>query len=316
MLPPDPRSRTSAGRAPVLRRDIDAALAARGLSPLHRFGQNFLVRPEVLDRVVALATPGKGDVVLEVGPGLGGLTERLLAAGPTVVAVEIDRGLFEHLRATFGAEPGLRLVHADILDRKSSISAAALAALEEAPPGRFVVVSNLPYGISSPFLVALARLARSPERIVVTVQKEVADVLRAEPGSDAWSPLSFVARLTWAVSLGPRLSPEAFHPRPRVESAVVVLDALPEPSFARRDVIALGRRLLNERRKTLGSTLGRLLAESESPADARSRAESALREAGLDPSARAETVEPLAVARLLGILPGLPRLLAGPGSGG
>ncbi len=226
MTSPDPRSRASSGRAPVLRREIEAALDARGLSPLHRFGQNFLVRADVLDRVVTLAAPGSGDVVLEVGPGLGGLTERLLAAGPTVVAVEIDRGLVDHLRATFADEPRLRLVHGDILDRKSSISAAALAALGEAPPGRFVVVSNLPYGISSPFLVALARLERPPERIVVTVQKEVADVLRAVPGSDAWSPLSFVARLSWAVSFGPRLSPEAFHPRPRVDSAVVVLDEI------------------------------------------------------------------------------------------
>jgi len=280
--------------APAGREEIRSALAARGLSPRHRWGQNFLVRGDVLDEIVATAEVLDGDVVLEVGPGTGGLTERLLACGAQVIAAEVDRGLAALLGDVLSPTDRLSVVVADVMALKSALSEEVLGAVSAASgAGPWKVVSNLPYQISSPFLSALPFLSVPPDPVVVTVQKEVADVLLAEPGTDAYSPLSFLARLAWRVRRIRKLSAHSFWPVPQVASAVVRLDrAQPRPVPLVR-TLELARRLFQGRRKALRTTLARALEISSADAEGR------LQRAGIPPEARIETVAPEAIEGLV-----------------
>lgn len=287
-------------RAPVRAAEIDAALAARGLSPLKRFGQHFLVRPEILDRIVELAAIAPGDVVLEVGPGTGGLTERLLSAGARVAAVEIDRGLHAFLQELLAGEAGLSLSHQDVMERKSRIAPGVLAAIDGLRRGgAWKVVSNLPYQISSPFLAALPALDEPPAVTVVTVQKEVGDVLRASPGDEEYSPLSLAARLYFLVTTGPGLGPASFHPRPEVDSVVLRLDRAPARAVPARTMLGFARILFQSRRKALSTSLPRAIAAVRpGAAPTRETALECLRAAGLRPADRVDGIDPDRLERM------------------
>ncbi|MGA1393848.1 MAG: ribosomal RNA small subunit methyltransferase A, partial [Phycisphaerales bacterium] len=166
--------------------EIKAILSERGLRPRHRFGQNFLIEPMHLRRLVEAASIAAGDAILEVGPGTGTLTEELLASGARIVASEIDRDLASLLRERFGDV--IQLVEGDVLSAKRSIAAEVTGSMG----GReFKLVSNLPYQIASPLL---AILASDPRCLgcFVTVQREVADRLGAGPGKSDYGPLSVV----------------------------------------------------------------------------------------------------------------------------
>ena len=244
-------------RTPDSREAIRTTLGDRGLSPLHRHGQNFLVRPGVLDRVASAAGVTEGDVVLVVGAGCGGLTDRLLGAGARVVAVEIDRGLGDLVEELLGDDPGLTLVRGDVMGSKSTLSDEVRAALARA--GAFengwTVASNLPYQISSPFLSACALETVPPRRLVVTVQKEVGDVLRASPSDSAYSALSFLSCLAWQVARLEALPPGAFWPAPKVASVVLVMEAAAPRPTPLGATVALARQLFQRRRKALRGTV-------------------------------------------------------------
>lgn len=234
--------------------EIKAILTERGLRPRHRFGQNFLVEPVHLRRLLEAASISKGDTVLEVGPGTGTLTEELLACGAEVVASEIDRDLASILRDRFGAS--IELVEGDILSAKRSISSAVL----EAIGGReFRLVANLPYQIASPLLAILAgdALCRG---CFVTVQREVADRLGASAGSADYGPLSVVVQARFEVSRLADLPPGCFWPPPKVTSAMVAMNPREEPAVPLSDLDAFGRfvqSIFGKRRKQLGSIVGR-----------------------------------------------------------
>jgi 16S rRNA (adenine1518-N6/adenine1519-N6)-dimethyltransferase len=268
--------------------EVRATLRAAGLHARHRLSQNFLADPDVLEAILAEASPEPGDRVLEIGPGLGLLTGGLLASGAAVTAVELDRGLASFLRERF--EPaieggGLRLIEGDALDQD-------LVHLLEPP---YDVVANLPYHITSPILHALLGEAPRPRRLVLMVQREVAERIAAPPGKMSY--LSVFVQYHARVRVALRVPPAAFEPEPAVDSAVIVVEPFdaddrlgPEDEEALWRLVQAGFR---ERRKMLHNVLARQL-----PVDA-GRVAAALRASGIDSDRRPQT---LAVGEWLALL--------------
>jgi 16S rRNA (adenine1518-N6/adenine1519-N6)-dimethyltransferase len=274
---------------------VRATLRAAGLRARHALSQNFLADPDVLTAILAEADPGPGDGVLEIGPGLGLLTGGLLGAGAAVTAVELDAGLAAFLRERFvGAidDGQLRLVEGDALDQE-------LVRLVDPP---YDVIANLPYHITSPILHALLGEAPRPRRLVLMVQREVAERIAAPPGKMSY--LSVFVQYHARVRVAFRVPPEAFEPEPAVESAVIVVEPYetddrlgPE---AEDELWRLVQAAFRERRKMLHNVLARQL-----PIDA-SRVDAALAAAGIAPDRRPQTLavgEWLALRETLGAIP-------------
>ena len=241
--------------------DIKAMLAGRGIHPRKRFGQNFLIDARKLDQIIAASAAGAGDLVLEVGPGTGVLTERLLEAGAAVVACEIDRDMCAILSERLGRHERFSLIEGDVMAGKHELAgpvATRLAAL--APPGGrgFLLVANLPYNIASPLLATLALDWPAMRRAVVMVQREVGDRIASPPGTKAYGPLSVVMQLAFEVQRVTTLSPGCFWPQPQIDSVVLRCDRRDRPLADDPHVVSgLAHRLFQQRRKQIGSILGR-----------------------------------------------------------
>jgi 16S rRNA (adenine1518-N6/adenine1519-N6)-dimethyltransferase len=257
-------------------------LDRHGLRAKKSWGQNFLGDEAILDGIARLAVERAGEVIVELGSGLGHLTERLLAHGARVVAVERDRDMARVLRGEFGES--IRLVEADA----ARVDFARLAA--EAPggaaEGRVAVAGNIPYHLTGPILFSLLDQAAAVSRAVLLVQREVAERLSASPGTKDWGLLSVLLQQRGPVEIDRVVPRGAFHPPPRVESAVVRIDL---HGRAPRDADPRRFRLLvkggfGQRRKTLRNALE---ASRVAPREA---LEAALRVAGIDPARRGETL--------------------------
>ncbi len=234
---------------------IKALLASRGLHPKKRFGQNFLHDGNQMRRILAAAELVPGERVLEVGPGTGALTKRLLDDGAEVIAVEIDHDLAAIMREQFGEDPKFSLIEADVLAGKHALNEELLAALGDAP---FKLVANLPYQITSPLLINLMVACPAMSHAVVMVQKEVAERIEAPSGGKDYGPLSVMIQAACTVKRVATLSPQCFWPAPQVASAVVGLKR--REVLLTDDLPALGtfcQTLFQKRRKQLGSILGR-----------------------------------------------------------
>lgn len=231
--------------------DVRALMERHGLRPSKALGQNFVVDPGVVRRIVALAGVGRGDAVVEVGPGLGSLTLALCDAGAEVVAVERDADLVPVLHEVLVAagHPGVRVVTADA----TTVDWPAL--LDDR---RWVMVSNLPYNVAVPVVIGMLRGAPMVQRLVVMVQREVADRLVARPGGRTIGVPSVKVAWYGEARTVASVPPEVFLPRPRVMSSVVVVDRRPPPSevVGPEDVFALVETAYRQRRKMLRSTLG------------------------------------------------------------
>jgi 16S rRNA (adenine1518-N6/adenine1519-N6)-dimethyltransferase len=272
--------------------DVRATLRAAGLRARHALSQNFLADVAVLDAILDEARPAPGRRVLEVGPGLGLLTGGLLGAGATVTAVELDRGLAAFLRERFAEAIGrgsLRLIEGDALDQD-------LVGLVEPP---YDVVANLPYHITSPILHALLGAPPRPERLVLMVQREVAERIAAPPGRMSY--LSVFVQYHARVRVAFAVPPEAFEPEPAVASAVIVVepfDADDRLDPAEEDELwRLVQASFRERRKMLHNVLARQL-----PLDA-AQVDAALAAAAIAPDRRPQTLavgEWLALREALG----------------
>jgi 16S rRNA (adenine1518-N6/adenine1519-N6)-dimethyltransferase len=255
-------------------------------TPRRRFGQNFLVDSHYVERIVAAVDPRPGDNVVEIGPGLAALTARLIAGAGRIAAVEIDRDLAAGLRERFAPDV-LALTVADALDFDFSILGPDLR-----------VVGNLPYNISSPLLFHLADHAGVVRDIHVMLQREVVARMTAEPGTKDYGRLSVMLQTRFAIARLFTVPAGAFRPAPKVESAVARLVPLgaaephlaDAPLFARVVAAAFG-----QRRKTLRNALANL-------ADA-----AALTAAGVDPSARGETLSVAAFVQLANALAARPQ---------
>ena len=230
----------------------------------------------MLDAILAEADPPPGRHVLEIGPGLGLLTGALLDAGAEVTAVELDSGLAAFLRRRFDGVESLRLIEGDALDQD-------LVTLVEPP---YDVVANLPYHITSPILHALLGAPPRPERLVLMVQREVAERIAAPPGKMSY--LSVFVQYHARVRIAVRVPAAAFEPEPAVESAVIVVEPYAaddrlDPA-TEDDLWRLVQAAFRERRKMIHNVLARQL-----PVDA-GQVTAALATAGIDPDRRPQTL--------------------------
>ncbi len=235
--------------------DIKNLLEARGLRPRKALGQNFLIDHNLIRKLVDASGVGANDLVLEVGPGTGALTGALLDRGCRVVACELDPNLPALLREQFGARENFVLVEGDCLESKRELSRAVATALARRP---FTLVANLPYNAATPLMLTL--LCEHPEcrGLFVTIQREVADRLLAEPGTRDYGPISVVARALGNVRHLATLPPECFWPRPDVTSAMIGITRSAEPlTDSPRALADFCQALLAQRRKQIGSVLGR-----------------------------------------------------------
>jgi 16S rRNA (adenine1518-N6/adenine1519-N6)-dimethyltransferase len=256
--------------------EMRQALAAGSIRLTRSLGQSFLHDGNQLRRMVGAAELAATDRVLEIGPGLGPLTELLLAKAGKVVAIEKDRRLFDFLQERLAHESGLQLVHADAL------------ALLRAHPGAWAdwkLVANLPYAVASPILAELALDPAGPARLVVTVQEEVADRLLARPGTRNYGVLTLLVQLAYVPRSRFRIPATCFFPAPEVDSACValarrappLLDTPMVPTFTR-----IVKRGFSQRRKMMLKLL-----KADWPAR---RLEGAFARLGLSSEVRAQAV--------------------------
>ena len=225
-------------------------LAARGIQLTKSLGQNFLHDTHQLRRIVAAAELSKHDKVLEIGPGLGPLTELLLENAGEVLAIEKDARLVEFLRERFNSKlktqnSKFELLHADALE---------LLRRESRDWSDWKLVANLPYSVASPILVELAQSPRRPERMVVTLQLEVARRLMAKAGDKDYGVLTLLVQLDYEPRGWFKIPAGCFFPAPDVDSACVVLvrrqtPLLPENQHA--DFVKIVKRAFSERRKMM-----------------------------------------------------------------
>ena len=227
-------------------------LAAERLRPRKALSQNFLTDPATLEAIVAAAELAPGDRVVEVGPGLGVLTRRLLAAGASVLAVELDARLAAYLRRELGGVPGFDLIEADAL---------AIHPRDCFPGAEFKLVANIPYHITSPLLHAFLDGERPPSLTVLLVQLEVAQRVAAPPGQMSYLSV-FVQNVTEAEVVA-RVPAASFEPAPDVDSAILRLRRRPVPEVAEgpgREVLyRVAQAGFRQRRKQLHNALGREL---------------------------------------------------------
>ncbi len=219
-----------------------------------KYGQNFLIDTAVLDRILRAAQIGPGDCVLEIGPGIGTMTQCLAEQAGEVVAVEIDRNLIPILEETLAPYSNVTVINEDIL--KVDIRGIA----EDKNGGRPIkVVANLPYYITTPIIMGLFESHVPLESVTVMVQKEVADRMQAGPGTKDYGALSLAVQYYARPEIVANVPPNCFLPRPNVGSAVVRLTRHSEPPVRTENegrLFALIRAAFNQRRKTLCNALG------------------------------------------------------------
>lgn len=218
-----------------------------------KFGQNFLIDAHVLDKIIAAAQITKEDFVLEIGPGIGTMTQYLAESAGQVVAVEIDRMLIPILKETLSAYDNVTVIHEDIM--KLDIGKLA----EEKNGGKPIkVVANLPYYITTPIIMGLFESHVPIDSITVMVQKEVAQRMQALPGTKDYGALSLAVRYYAEPYLAANVPPNCFMPRPGVGSAVIRLIRHREPKVSVKDeklMFGIIRASFNQRRKTLQNGL-------------------------------------------------------------
>jgi 16S rRNA (adenine1518-N6/adenine1519-N6)-dimethyltransferase len=264
-----------------------------------RFGQNFLVDPGIARRLVEEIAPRRGEAVLEIGPGRGALTEHLLARMERIAAIEIDRDLARLLRGRFD-ETRLALLEGDVLRLDLGEVETALGLPSPTP---FVVVGSLPYNISKPVARRLVDERERISRAMLVFQREVAERLTANAGTRAYGPLTVLVGAAYDVRAIASLPPEAFRPRPEVQSIATLWTPRPLPDQDARFLERLAECLaasFARRRQTILRNLREALGVEET-------ARRTLLAAGIDPALRAEAVDAERFTELARLWPGTPR---------
>ncbi len=261
-----------------------------------KFGQNFLIDGHVLDKIIAGAGVTKDDMVLEIGPGIGTMTQYLAEAAGKVVAVEIDKNLLPILQETLADYDNVKVIHADVL----SLDLEKL--VQEENGGRPIkVVANLPYYITTPIIMALFEQHVPLANVTVMVQKEVAARMKSGPGSKDYGALSLAVQYYAEPYIVANVPCNCFMPRPNVDSAVIRLTRYEEPPVQVKDekmLFKIIRASFNQRRKTLQNGLN----NSSELNFTKDQIAAAIVAAGFSPSVRGEALTLEQFARLTDIL--------------
>lgn len=267
--------------------DAKEMLSRAGLKAKKSWGQNFLKDETVSTRIAAATKVGAGESILELGAGMGALTGKLLGRGAKVVAVERDRDMVPILRENMAGLGELTILEANAADLDYET-------LARENGGPLTVAGNLPYQLSSRIIVSLADAQPHVQRAVIMIQREVADRLVAPPGDRTYGLLSVLVQRTFDASLVFEVPPGAFHPPPKVHSAVVALQLKKERFSPEMDarVVAIARAGFSARRKTLKNALSGALKLASAEAD------ELLGRAGIEPTRRAETLSLAEFARI------------------
>ena len=283
------------------------ALAIAGVIPHKSKGQNFLVQPRVADRIIEAAEIAGGDDVIEIGPGLGILSERL-ARQPLrrLVLVELDDRLAIQLRERFADDARVAVINRDFLSHDPrDLLNSHLSADSPCPPLR--VVANLPFNVAAAILERLCAIHTTTARMVLMFQREVAERIRARTGSSSYGALSVFTSMYWEVTGHFRVAAGSFYPKPKVDAGVLTFtprDPMPFAPDEERAVLATVRAAFSAPRKTLRNAVGRALALDSVAL------EEAFARAAIDPGARAATLTVEDFVRLARALDGpldLPR---------
>lgn len=249
-----------------------------------KFGQNFLIDTHVLEKIMDSAGVTQDDCVLEIGPGIGTMTQYLCERAREVIAVEIDKNLIPVLKDTLSGYDNITVINEDIL----KVDIAGLA--EQKNGGRpLKVVANLPYYITTPIIMDLFESHVPLESVTVMVQKEVAERMKAEPGTKDYGALSLAVAYYASAYLAANVPPNCFMPRPNVGSAVVRLTCHREPPVRVKDehhMFQLIRASFNQRRKTLQNGLYNYSGLSYT----KEEISAAIQSIGLAPAVRGETL--------------------------
>lgn len=273
-----------------------AVLQKYGFNFQKKFGQNFLIDTNVLDKIISSAEITKDDCVLEIGPGIGTMTQYLAESAREVVAVEIDKALIPILEDTLSAYDNVTVINEDIL--KVDINAI----VQEKNGGRPIkVVANLPYYITTPIIMGLFEQHVPLKSITIMVQKEVADRMQVGPGTKDYGALSLAVQYYAEPKIVANVPPNCFIPRPNVGSAVIRLTRYENPPVQVDDEIkmfAIIRASFNQRRKTLVNGLGNAAGLSVT----KDQVAEALDKMGLSPTIRGEALTLEQFAELSNIL--------------
>ena len=261
-----------------------------------KFGQNFLIDAHVLEKIISAAGITKDDCVLEIGPGIGTMTQYLAENAGRVVAVEIDRNLIPILKETLADYDNVTVINEDIL----RVDIKALA--EEYNGGKPIkVVANLPYYITTPIIMGLFESGAPIDNITVMVQKEVADRMQVGPGSKDYGALSLAVQYYAEPYIVANVPPNCFIPRPNVGSAVIRLTRHAKPPVEVKDkdlMFRLIRASFNQRRKTLQNGL----SNAQDLSFSKEEIAAAIESLGLSPSVRGETLTLAQFAALSDVL--------------
>ncbi|MCR5649590.1 MAG: 16S rRNA (adenine(1518)-N(6)/adenine(1519)-N(6))-dimethyltransferase RsmA [Lachnospiraceae bacterium] len=273
-----------------------AVLEKYGIRAQKKYGQNFLIDPNILGKIAEISQIGKDDLVLEIGPGIGSLTQILCERAGKVIAVEIDRKLIPVLKDTLSEYDNLTLINQDIL--KCSLTEL----LEEADGYKSVkVVANLPYYITTPVLMYILESEYPFECVTVMIQKEVADRIQADPRTKDYGSLSLAVRYYSNPVVAAQVSPSCFIPRPNVGSVILKLEVYRQKPVVAKDqelMFKLIRGSFNQRRKTLVNGLKNYAGLDLS----KEQIENAIEKLGKKPSVRGEELSLSEFAALADIL--------------
>ncbi len=242
---------------------LSKRLAAAGLRPVSRFGQNFLIDLNLVDLIARSAEIRKDDIVLEIGTGIGSLTSRLSDQAGAVLTVEIDNNLFQMASEELAGRSNVKMIHGDALKNKNTLRPEIMDNIRDAKQrlgenSRFLLVANLPYNIATPIISNLLHEVPTPDVIVATIQKELADRMIAGPGTKDYGALSIWIQSLCHAEIVRILPPTVFWPRPSVDSAIIRLDHQPERRAAIEDLDYFHktvRALFFHRRKFLRSVV-------------------------------------------------------------
>ncbi|MGR3218804.1 MAG: 16S rRNA (adenine(1518)-N(6)/adenine(1519)-N(6))-dimethyltransferase RsmA, partial [Candidatus Anammoxibacter sp.] len=283
---------------------LKSALSKNGIRPNKRFGQNFLIDQNLLAFLIKAGQLDKDDIVLEIGPGTGTLTQMLAEYARSVVAVEIDKGLFEFVKENVGLPANVTLLNRDVLKSKSQLEPTVISTIEDLVNSyehsqehdknknatNLKVISNLPYNISTSVIINLLESDLPITLMILTLQKDITNRLSAKPGTKDYGILSIIAQYFAKIEVLKKLPPSVFWPTPKVESAIIQLQIYKKENIKPITDYSLFQKVLKAifttRRKTIYNSLTKL----DIPFINRDVLMYVLKETGIDTGSRGEAL--------------------------